>query len=48
MPTILEEAEDNMDETLFKGGKNSYDPSQGGHYGSRCIANLFLNNRKFA
>ena len=37
-----------MDETLFKGGKNSYDPSQGGHYGSRCIANLFLNNRKFA
>ena len=47
MPTILEEAEDDMDETIFKGGKNSCNPNQGGHYGSRGIVNLFLNDRMF-
>ena len=47
MPTILEEAEDDMEEAIFKGGKNSSDTNQGGHYGSRGIANLFLNDSKF-
>ena len=47
MPTILEEAEDDMEEAIFKGRKNSSDTNQGGHYGSRGIANLFLNDRKF-
>ena len=46
MPTILEESDDNMEETIFKGGKNSCDPNQGGHYGSRGIGK-FLNDRKF-
>ena len=36
-----------MEEAIFKGGKNSSDTNQGGHYGSRGIANLFLNDRKF-
>ena len=35
MPTILEEAEDNMEEAISKGGKNSCDPNQVGNYGSR-------------
>ena len=47
MPTILEEAEDNMEEAISKGGKNSCDPNQGGNYSSRGIANLFLNDRIF-
>ena len=38
MPTILEEAEDTMEEAISKGGRN---------YVSRGIANLFLNDRKF-
>ena len=46
MPTILEEAEDDMEEAIFKGRKNSSDTNQGGHYGSRGIAK-FLNDRNF-
>ena len=47
MPTILEEAEDNMEEAISKGGKNFCDRNQGGNYGSRGIANLFLNDKNF-